>query len=364
MFDNYPMIFKILFFFSGAFFITYLLIPKIIWVAQQRRLLVKPNGRSSHNIITPAFGGVAFFISFIIMYSFLKNEYLIFSSNYLVSAIAVLFVAGLKDDLVSTTPRAKIAAQLISISLILLSKEFIVSNLNGFLGIYYISPWVIMPLLIVFMLGIINAFNLIDGVDGLATSVGIIIMSFFGFLFYKLDEPFYFLITIIMLGMFFAFLRFNLSSKLNRKLFMGDTGSLFIGFIIVVLTLKLITINEAQFLNYTSIKAENIPILIVSILFIPIFDTTRIMLFRYFTNKPILQPDKNHIHHILINIGYSHIQTSILISILSLFIASIIYQISILFNSYWVLSLLAFLYFFLYGFFYFLNKKLKIKNNI
>ncbi|MDP3352590.1 MAG: MraY family glycosyltransferase [Flavobacteriaceae bacterium] len=298
------------------------------------------------------------------MYSFLRNEYLIFSSNHLIAAIAVLFVASLKDDLVSTTPRAKIAAQLIAISFIFLSKEFIVSNLNGFLGIFYISPWIIMPILIIFMLGVINAFNLIDGVDGLATLIGIIIMIFFGFLFYNLNEPLYFLITIIMLGMLTAFLRFNLSTRLERKLFMGDTGSLFIGFIIVVLSIKLFTINSAQFVNNTSIKTENIPILIVSILFIPIFDTTRIILFRYLSNKHIFQPDRNHIHHMLIDIGYSHIQTSVLLSILSLVITTLIYHVSTLLNSYWTLTILVFIYFLIYCFFYFLNKKIQSKNKI
>lgn len=357
MLQNYPLVFKVLFFFSSAFAITYMLIPKIIWVAQQKDLTAKPNKRSSHKVVTPNFGGVAFFISFIFMFSFLRNEYLIFNSNFLVPAVTVLFVIGLKDDLVSIAPRTKLLGQLLAILLILLSGEFTVDNLHGFLGIYYISPWILMPILIFLMLGIINAYNLIDGADGLASSVGLVIMAFFAYLFYQLNEIYYFLMTFIIMGSFIAFLRFNLSENSCRKLFMGDTGSLFIGFIMVVFTLKLLTIPGIQYIE-SSIKANNIVIIITGVLFIPLFDTTRVMLVRFINKQPLFNPDRNHIHHLLLDSGFTHIQTSVIIASLAMVIALTILQLSFLLTSLWLFGVMIILAIGLYFFFYFLKHKI------
>jgi UDP-N-acetylmuramyl pentapeptide phosphotransferase/UDP-N-acetylglucosamine-1-phosphate transferase len=319
MLEDFPLIIKILFYFLGSFIITFILLPKIIQIAHQKELMVQPNKRSSHRVSTPAFGGVAFFISFIFMFSFLRNEYMIYSSNFIVPALTVLFVLGLKDDLVSVSPRTKILGQLLAIILILLSGEFIVYNLNGFMGIYQVSVSVLMPILVFLMLGIINAYNLIDGADGLASSVGLVIMGFFGYMFYQLGETFYFLTTFIIIGSFCAFLRFNLSKNIEKRLFMGDTGSLFIGFVMVIFTLKLLTIPVNHF-HQTGLLADNLVCFIAGILFVPLFDTTRVMIIRYSEKKSILNPDRNHIHHLLLDSGFTHFETSLIVSFLAFLI--------------------------------------------
>lgn len=360
MLEDYPLLLKIFFFFAGAFIVTYKLIPKIIAIAHQKQLLVKPNGRSSHKIVTPTFGGVAFFISFIFMFSFLRNEFMIFSSNFILASVTVLFVIGLKDDLVSVSPRTKLIGQLLAIFLIMISGEFVVDNLNGFFGIHQISPWLMMPVLIFLMVGIINAYNLIDGADGLASGVGLVMMLAFAYLFYQLDEIFYMLFTFIIMGSFVAFLRFNLSDNPQKKIFMGDTGSLFIGFILVVLTLKLLSIPSVQYLN-TTINPSNIPVMIGGILFIPLFDTCRVMSLRFFNNKSVLYPDRNHIHHLLLDSGFTHIQTSLIIASLSIIIILTIFQLSFLLNSFWMVGVILFMISILFGFFYLLKLKIKSK---
>lgn len=360
MLENYPLIVKILFFFGGAFIVTYKLIPKIISVAHEKQLLVKPNNRSSHEIVTPAFGGVAFYITFIIMLSFLRNEFLIFNSNYVLVSASILFIVGLKDDLVSVSPRTKIIGQLLAILFILISGEFIVENLNGFLGIYQISPWIVMPILIFFMLGLINAYNLIDGADGLAAIVGLVMTMVFAYLFYQFDEIFYLLFTLIIMGIFAAFLPYNLSKNHNNKIFMGDTGSLFMGFMLVVLVFKLLTIPEIKMVN-TSINISNIPIIVGGILFIPLFDTCRVSCVRFFNNQPIFNPDRNHIHHLLLDSGFSHLQTSIIIASISFIISFTIIQLSYFLNSFWMMGVVILLILTLFTFFHLL--KLKIQTN-
>lgn len=364
MFENYPIIFKILFFFVGSFVVTYLLIPKIVSIAHDKQLLVKPNKRSSHQVVTPNFGGVAFFVSFIIMFSFLSNEIINSNNNLVIPAVTVLFVVGLKDDLVNVSPRTKLIGQGFALLLILISGKLIINNLHGFLGIYEISPLIMMPLIIFFMIGLINSYNLIDGADGLAASLGLVIMGVYAYVFYNLNDTFCFLTTFIIMGSLLAFLKFNLSTDCKKKIFMGDTGSLFVGFIIVLLTLKLLSIPKIQFIG-TPLSAENLPVIIGGILFILFFDTTRVILIRFFNNKPILYPDRNHIHHILLDSGFSHLQTSIIIATLSLIITITIMQLAFLLNSYWMFGIILMIYGGLFTFFYFLKLKVdKLKEVI
>lgn len=359
MLENYPIYIKILFFFTGAFLVSYVLLPKIILVAHEKQLLVHPNQRSSHKIVTPPFGGVAFFISFIVMFSFLRNEFSIYESNFIIPATTILFVVGLKDDLVSIAPRTKLMGQLTALLLVTASGEFTVHSLNGFLGIHEINPWMLMPVILFFMIGIINAYNLIDGVDGLASMIGMVIMAAYAYMFYQLGEYYYFLLTFIILGSFAAFLRFNITKNCDFKIFLGDTGSLFIGFIIAVLTMKLLTIPEVSF-HTDSLQASNVPLIIGSILFIPFFDTTRVMLVRFFNNKPFFYPDRNHIHHLILDSGFSHIQTSLLIASLAILIITIVTQFSFLFDSYSLLGILALVYGCLFVFFHFLKRRIAV----
>lgn len=357
MLENYPLLVKILFFFGGSFIVTYSLIPKIISIAHDKELLEKPNKRSSHKVVTPNFGGVAFFISFIIMFSFLSNENIVSNNNFVIPAVTVLFVVGLKDDLVNVSPRTKLLGQGLALLLILFSGNLIINNLHGFLGIYEISSWILMPLIIFFMIGAINSYNLIDGADGLAALLGLVIMSVYAYLFYNLNDIFCFLITFIIMGSLGAFLKFNLSTDCKKKIFMGDTGSLFVGFIIVLLTLKLLSIPKIQFIG-TSFKPENLPVIIGGALFILFFDTTRVMLIRFFNNKPIFYPDRNHIHHILLDSGFTHLQTSLIISFISLLVTLTILQLSLLLNSFWMLGIVIMIYGGLFTFFYLLKLKI------
>lgn len=355
--ENYPLIFKILFFFVGSFVVTYSLIPKIISVAHDKQLLVLPNKRSSHKVVTPNFGGIAFFISFIIMFSFLSNEMMVSSGNFVIPAVTILFVVGLKDDIVTVAPHTKLMGQISAIILILLSGKLVINNLHGFLGIYEISSLILMPLIIFFMIGLINSYNLIDGADGLATLMGMVIMSVYAYLFYQLNDIYCFLTTFIIMGSLVAFLKFNLSTDCKKKIFMGDTGSLFVGFIIVLLTLKLLSIPKIQLIG-SSFKQENIPVIIGGILFILFFDTSRVMLIRFFNKQSIFYPDRNHIHHILLDSGFTHIKTSLIISSMSLVITLMILQLSLVLNSFWMVGIIILLYGVLFTFFYFFKLKI------
>lgn len=305
--------------FFGSFVITYLIMPRIIGVVTYKRLMEEPNQRSSHTVNTPSLGGIAFYIVITLGLYFLKgcDDYNI--APHIMPGLMILFIVGLKDDLTVLAPLTKMVGQLAAVIFVLLNPAFHFTVLNGFLGIQSVSIFVSIPLSVFVMVAIINAFNLIDGIDGLASIVGIIIFSICGFLFYKMGLYFFFYIAVILIGSLIAFLRFNLSS--SKKIFMGDTGSLILGFIIATMVIRLLAVNPIR-LKMLPFQLENLPLVILALLIVPLFDTTRVFTVRLIKKRSPFSPDRNHIHHILIDyLHLSHKKASVFIGIFNVLFA-------------------------------------------
>ena len=297
--------------FIGAFLLTYLTIPKIIGVVEHKRLMDDPNRRSSHSSRTPTLGGIAFFYSLIFALFFIRGRDTFDEAMYIIPGLTILFVVGLKDDLVVLSPGSKLIAQIIAIAFILVNDSFIIESLNGFLNIYEIPYYLYFVLAGFMMLTIINSYNLIDGIDGLASIVGIVIMIIYTTIFYLSQEYFFALIAITLNACLMAFFGFNVSS--DKKIFMGDTGSLIVGFVISVLTLKFLALKPESYEGLPFLL-ENAPLIAISILIVPLFDTARVFTIRIANKKGPFSPDRNHVHHILIDFwGLSHKQASFII---------------------------------------------------
>jgi len=359
--------FEILFF-LGCFFSTFLLIPKIIGIVRYKNLLDHPNERSSHSVKVPTLGGLAFYVTLNLSFFFLKaydTEALVY--NLLIS-FTVLFVFGLKDDLVVLSPYTKLLVQIFAVTFIIIHPNLVITSLNGFLGIYEI-PYAISTIFAgILMVAIINSYNLIDGIDGLAGLVGIVISSAFAYLFYLADEQFYFLLSLGIIACLLSFLRYNLSKR--NKIFMGDTGSLLIGFLISVFTLKFLSFTPDQII--IPFKSENTILVLISILVIPFFDTLRVMVIRMANNRGPFRPDRKHIHHILIDyLSLSHMQASVLIGIANILIIIGVFLLSKVIDS-GILSLIIFslgitLFYIFYRLDYSLSnikKRIKIKQKL
>jgi UDP-N-acetylmuramyl pentapeptide phosphotransferase/UDP-N-acetylglucosamine-1-phosphate transferase len=209
-------------------------------------------------------------------------------------------------------------------------------------------------------IALINAFNLLDGIDGFAAIVGIIIFSFF-FLFYGLLKL-YFLafLNAIILGSLFAFLRFNLSN--SKKIFMGDTGSMIIGFLVSVMTIYAISLKNES-LSFFNFPPQNLPFLLFAVLFLPFFDTCRVIVIRLIQRKHPFHADRQHIHHILLDyLGCSHLKVGLIYGFINLILIAIFYFLldkidqTIYFGM--VLSLIAL------GFLILNKLSLKSKNNL
>ncbi|MFH6603054.1 glycosyltransferase family 4 protein [Maribacter algicola] len=302
--------------FIGSFLLTYLTIPKIIGVVEYRRLMDSPNHRSSHKSRTPTLGGVSFFYTLIFALFFIKGWTTLGEAMYIIPGLTILFIVGLKDDLVVISPGAKLMAQVLAIAFILANPSFTIHSLNGFLNINEIPFYLFLIIGGFMMLTIINSYNLIDGIDGLASVVGIVIMVIYTTIFYLTKEYFFALVSITMNACLMAFLGFNLSS--DKKIFMGDTGSLIVGFIISILTLKFLALRPHVYTELPFLL-ENAPLIAISILIVPLFDTARVFAIRIANKKAPFSPDRNHTHHVLIDYwGLSHRQASFIIGCFNL----------------------------------------------
>lgn len=302
--------------FIGAFFLTYLTIPKIIGVVEHKRLMDDPNHRSSHSNRTPTLGGISFFYALIFALFFIKSWSSFDEEIYIIPGLTILFIVGLKDDLVILSPGAKLIAQALAIGFVIFNDSFTIHSLNGFLNISEIPYYLYLVMAGFIMITIINSYNLIDGIDGLASIVGMVIMMLYTTIFYMSGEYFYALIGITLNGCLMAFFGFNISS--DRKIFMGDTGSLIIGFMISILTLKFLALKPTAYTELPFLL-ENAPLIAISILIVPLFDTARVFAIRIASKKGPFSPDRNHTHHILIDFwGLSHKQASFFIGFFNL----------------------------------------------
>ncbi|UAM97214.1 undecaprenyl/decaprenyl-phosphate alpha-N-acetylglucosaminyl 1-phosphate transferase [Polaribacter litorisediminis] len=344
----------------GSFIMVTILIPKIREILHSRDLVDLPPERSSHKISTPTMAGVSFFLTISFAFIFIKNWDVDGIGINLLGALALMFAVGLKDDLVISAPRAKVGAELIAISFVIFCACYKITSLEGFLGIEGIPPIVSYILVTIVMLTIINSYNLIDGIDGLASVIGIAIFSIYAFLFYAAGIYFYFLFCLSLIGILLAYLRYNVS--LTKKIFMGDTGSLIMGFCIAVFSLKFLTMDISLLSEY-SFVAENKLIVISGIFFIPGFDTLRVIGVRLLKKSSPFYPDRNHIHHILIDSGLTHFKASLFLCCLNFLIAVSIIYMSTYFNSFQMLGISIFYFIFFLGLFYKLKANIGKKNS-
>lgn len=302
--------------FIVAFMITYVSIPPLIEVAHAKNLYDVPNGRTSHEKITPTLGGVAILSGFIISSMIFVQIAQIPYIQYVLAGSLIIFFIGLKDDIVGLSPLKKFIGEIVAAGIIIDMGGVRLSSLHGFAGIGTLS-YVSSDFLSLFVIvAIINAFNLIDGIDGLSSGVGILASLAFGIWFFLVGKLQLAVLAVALIGALMAFFRFNFFSKKN-KIFMGDIGSLLVGFILSIFAIKFNELNHGVLVGSPYfIKAA--PAVSIGILIIPIFDTVRVMLIRMARGISPFKPDKRHVHHYLLEITGSHRKATLILLFVNL----------------------------------------------
>lgn len=287
-------------------------IRKIIYISHQKHLFDEPSeSRKIHIIKTPNLGGVAIFTGMMfttcILLCFINIPFMGCASF----ACLLLFITGLTDDLVGMDPLKKFAAQIVSACAITGFTSFRITSLYGLFGIYEIPFALSMILSVIFIIYLVNAFNLIDGINWLAASIGLLSCIVFSFYFWQANDTAFMFLTMAMSGCLIGFMFYN---KTPAKIFMGDTGSLFLGFFISIAAIHFLETYKVARASGTVLHPA--PAIVLSLFIIPIYDTFRIFLIRISRGKSPFLADRNHIHHQLLGLNLSHLQTTgILLSI-------------------------------------------------
>ncbi len=277
--------------------------PSIIRIAIRRGIVDAPCDRKAHHKVTPSFGGVGIFLSTVLIsLLFIPSENMD-QIRYVFAALTIIFLVGARDDLDPITPAAKLIGQLMGVSLIIFCAGIKLTSLHGLFGIFELSEgasYVITTLLFIFL---INSFNLIDGIDALCASISILVLAVLGTWFFYIGDTAFAVLSMTTAGATLAFLRYNISPS---KIFMGDTGSLVLGAMCSVLVIHFVEggaiASGASFGSLVTIA--------IGLLILPAFDTTRVFCQRVINGKSPFQPDKNHIHHLLLQVGLSHMQAT------------------------------------------------------
>lgn len=283
--------------FLTAFIIALLMMPPLIKLIYKYNLLDQPDLRKEHVKPVPTMGGIASCVGMAIACGLWFN----FSDDIFIIcfffSIAMLFCVGIMDDLKNMPARYKLVIQIAVAALIAFSGVRITS-FNGLFGVYELPVSAQYTFTILAIAGITNAFNLIDGIDGLAGGLGFMSLVILGLFLTFSGDANIGVVAFALAGGLLGFLYYNFNPA---RIFMGDTGSLVLGFVISVLSIKLIQLNPAD-----SLVIPHAPVFVLSIVAIPVFDTLRVFALRMWAGKSPFTPDKTHIHHLLTLNGWGH----------------------------------------------------------
>ncbi len=286
---------------SVSFIITFLAIPVVLQIAEKKKLYDIPDERKVHTRLVASLGGIGIFGGFILA-SLLSIEpgQLNKDFQYFFAAAIVIFFLGLKDDLMILSATKKFIGQIIAASILIHLGGIRLDSMYGLFGIEQVSEGFGLALSYLTIIVVINSFNLIDGVDGLAASLGILSMIVFGAYFFAVNMQAYALLSFAMAGSLVAFIIFN---HHPAKIFMGDSGSLMIGLVNAILVIKFINVAHEPTVAIPITASVAIGF---SVLFVPLLDTLRVFSIRILNGTSPFTPDRNHVHHLLLDRGLGH----------------------------------------------------------
>ena len=307
--------------FVTAFTLTYFAIPHIIAIARKKRLYDEPNERSSHVVKTPSLGGIGIFAGAIFALVLWTPDQKFGNLQYILCAFIILFLIGAKDDIQPVSARNKLIAQVLAASILVFKSDIKIESMYGLFGLDLSFPPTLSVIIsIMAILLIINSFNLIDGINGLAGGVSVLIFLTLGTWFHLINEDVLAILSFSFSGAVIAFLRYNFTPA---KIFMGDTGSLLIGIVCSILIIKFIRMNDELYLNHPY-KFHASPAVAIGIIIIPLFDTLRVFTTRIYRGISPFKPDKRHIHHLLIDFGLNHIEATYTLLFVNIFFITIV----------------------------------------
>ena len=303
--------------FLTAYAVVFLGMPAVLRVAHSKKLFDEPSARSSHERSIPRLGGVALFGGMILSAILWTPPSSFSELQYFLAGLGLLFFFGLKDDTMGLSARNKLAVQAVAALLVCGMADIRISSLQGVLGIHEL-PWLASLLFSAFVVVvIINAFNLVDGINGLAAGIASVVLLLSAVWFYLAGLYGYSVLAAAATGAVFGFLPWNVSPA---RTFMGDTGAWTLGLVTSVLILRFLECQTDP--SYGALVFRSAPAIALGLLSLPLIDTVRVFILRIARGRSPFAADRSHLHHLLIDAGFSHMQaTAILVGTNILFIA-------------------------------------------
>lgn len=304
---------------SVSFVITFLSIPVIIRIAEEKKLFDIPDGRKLHKNPIASLGGVGIFAGFFLAALLSVSLNVNPEFQYYLAAALVIFSLGLKDDIVVLTPTKKFLGQLTAAAILIHLAGVRITSMHGLFGLGELPELFSIGLSYLTIILVINSFNLIDGVDGLAGMLGLLTTSVFGTYFFLVGMPAYSIVSFALGGSLLAFMIFNYNPA---KIFMGDCGSLLLGLVNSILAIKFIAVADSA---AVALPIESAVAVGISVLIVPLLDTIRVFSIRIAKGRSPFSPDRNHIHHLLLDRGLSHKYVTVFCFLLNIVFITIAY---------------------------------------
>jgi UDP-GlcNAc:undecaprenyl-phosphate GlcNAc-1-phosphate transferase len=336
-FNSFSHEYRIVIAFILAIALNAFTIPIVIRIAREKHLFDVPNHRTSHINSVPTMGGVGFYFSINMVSLVLINtcglnggqiSNSLFSLPAILAGLTLIFFAGMKDDIMNIPAWKKLVAEVIALLILIIIGDLRINSMQGMFGIGELNYGVSILISIFAGIVIINSFNLIDGVDGLASSIAMLGSVVFGSYFLATNEWEYAIFSFTTFGSLIPFFIYNTLGKKN-KIFMGDTGSLLLGFILTVLVFRF---NEMNSINSIQPYFISGPAFSFAVLIVPLFDTLRVFTIRIYRGGSPFTADHRHIHHLLLDLNFTHIQTTLILFTISLFYIAFSYFFNFLGN--------------------------------
>jgi len=322
-----------------AFVMSFFIIPSVIKIADIKHLYDSPNERKSHSSSIPTLGGLGIFSGFIVSTCLFSNFTAGHEIQYIVAALLIIFMMGAKDDIVDMSAKKKLLGQIVAAFIITYFGEIRLTSLYGVFNITDIPEWFSIAFSMFTIIVITNSFNLIDGVNLLAGSISIVITMTFGAWFFFHSFHNYSIMAAAMIGAVLAFLKYNFTPA---KIFMGDSGSLTVGFLVSIFAIQFIELNEIVLARNMDVRftIHSTPGMAIAIMIIPLYDTIRAFTLRVMRGKSPFEADRNHIHHKLLDLGFSHLQTSLILIAINFLFIVLGYELQFLNNTWLIIALI------------------------
>ena len=306
-----------------ALFCTWWIHPYILKVAITKNIVDNPDARKLQRVPVPVLGGlnVVFgVLTGVMAFNLFGNFYDLFP---VFASIIIILIIGLMDDMISLTPRVRFVVEIILVLFLIFTTGYQINDFHGLWGLQEVPLYLSVPLTVVASVGIINAINLIDGVDGYSSGYSIVSCALFGVMFYALDNIRMVTLAAIVATSLIPFFFHNVFGK-HSKMFIGDAGTLSLGIVFSMFVATILSVTPGG--KPVDSNIGLVPFTL-AVLCVPVFDTLRVMSARIYRGKSPFHPDKTHLHHLFIELGFSHIGTTIsiitanLLVVLSWFVA-------------------------------------------